>query len=183
MNCQNCGAPMTLRAQEAIFVCDYCRTIFVPPENIDGVRVLEEEADLNCPICDIRLVAASVYSVPVAYCKRCRGLLFKVAAFQQALNNARLHVHKLPPSSHPFNPAELRRQVNCPSCTQPMDAHPYGGGGNFVIDNCPRCFLNWLDYREFRRAVNAPQRGRRDYDPLAWMPPPISEEDERDEHF
>ena len=33
-------------------------------------------------------------------------------------------------------------------CHKPMDTHPYYGGGNAVIDTCPRCQLVWLDAGE-----------------------------------
>jgi Zn-finger nucleic acid-binding protein len=29
-----------------------------------------------------------------------------------------------------------------------MDAHPYGGGGNAVVDTCLRCNVIWLDAEE-----------------------------------
>jgi Zn-finger nucleic acid-binding protein len=39
-----------------------------------------------------------------------------------------------------------------------MDTHYYGGPGNVVIDDCSRCFLNWLDHGELMRIVEAPDR-------------------------
>lgn len=50
----------------------------------------------------------------------------------------------------------LDRHVNCPQCHQPMDTHFYEGPGNIVIDDCSRCFLNWLDQGELTRVVRAP---------------------------
>jgi Zn-finger nucleic acid-binding protein len=29
-----------------------------------------------------------------------------------------------------------------------METHPYGGGGNAVVDTCPRCDTIWLDAEE-----------------------------------
>ena len=37
-----------------------------------------------------------------------------------------------------------------------MDTHIYGGPGNIVIDNCPACRLNWLDFPELARIESAP---------------------------
>src|SRR5258708_37824801 len=48
----------------------------------------------------------------------------------------------------PFDPAELRRRLTCPICRGPMDAHPYGGGGNAVVDSCERGNMIWLDAGE-----------------------------------
>ena len=53
-----------------------------------------------------------------------------------------------PPVPVPFAQDELNRRVKCPSCREPMDTHPYFGGGNAVIDTCDRCFLVWLDAGE-----------------------------------
>jgi Zn-finger nucleic acid-binding protein len=37
-----------------------------------------------------------------------------------------------------------------------MDTHFYEGPGNIIIDDCSRCFLNWLDQGELMRVVHAP---------------------------
>jgi Zn-finger nucleic acid-binding protein len=39
-----------------------------------------------------------------------------------------------------------------------METHPYGGGGNVIIEDCERCELNWLDHGELERIVQAPDR-------------------------
>jgi Zn-finger nucleic acid-binding protein len=39
-----------------------------------------------------------------------------------------------------------------------MDSYPYGGPGNIVIDNCPRCALLWLNYGELTRIIRARER-------------------------
>lgn len=37
-----------------------------------------------------------------------------------------------------------------------MDTHFYGGPDNVVIDDCPRCSLDWLDAGQPMRIVHAP---------------------------
>jgi hypothetical protein len=53
---------------------------------------------------------------------------------------------------------EMDRRIKCPQCREEMDTHPYGGGGNVIIEDCERCSLNWLDYGELERIVQAPDR-------------------------
>jgi Zn-finger nucleic acid-binding protein len=48
--------------------------------------------------------------------------------------------------------------LGSPQCGEEMDKHPYGGGGNVIIEDCERCSLNWLDYGELERIVQAPDR-------------------------
>ncbi len=40
-----------------------------------------------------------------------------------------------------------------------MDAHPYYGGGNVVIDTCATCQLVWLDFGELRKIASHQPRG------------------------
>jgi hypothetical protein len=60
----------------------------------------------------------------------------------------------LPPRR--VEPAELERVIHCPRCSRKMDAHPYAGPGNIIIDNCPECSVNWVDSMELRRIATAP---------------------------
>ncbi|MBI3281874.1 MAG: zf-TFIIB domain-containing protein, partial [Acidobacteria bacterium] len=57
---------------------------------------------------------------------------------------------------HRASPSELDRRIRCPKCLADMDTHWYAGPGNIVIDNCPRCELNWLDHAELARIVGTP---------------------------
>jgi Zn-finger nucleic acid-binding protein len=52
-----------------------------------------------------------------------------------------------------------------------MHTHPYAGGGNIVIDNCPRCALNWLDVGELEQVARAPERQRRKSNWAEWIVP------------
>jgi len=52
--------------------------------------------------------------------------------------------------------SEMDRRIHCPQCGQEMDTHLYGGGGNVIIEDCEPCELNWLDYGELERIVQAP---------------------------
>jgi len=41
-----------------------------------------------------------------------------------------------------------------------MEAHPYYGPGNVIMDSCGHCDLVWLDFGELRQIVDAPGRDR-----------------------
>lgn len=60
---------------------------------------------------------------------------------------------------------EMDRRIACPQCRQTMDTHPYGAGGNVIMEDCETCSLNWLDYGELEKIVRAPDH---DYLGQAW---------------
>ena len=182
MNCPNCGAPLKLLEDKDYLTCEYCTYTYLPEKNPDGVRVLEEPADYSCPVCKVQMVKASLYGERVQYCPKCRGLLFPMGVFAGLVWTQRKNHNHLPPETPPpTNMKDMERKIHCPRCRQAMQTHPYGGPGNVIIDNCPNCLLNWLDYKEFRRITTAPDRS---YKPEPWsevLIPPVSDEAEEDE--
>ena len=58
MMCPGCGAPMSLDAGKDFLACEYCGTTHFPDPNPDGVRVLDEPSDEQCPRCSVALVAS-----------------------------------------------------------------------------------------------------------------------------
>jgi Zn-finger nucleic acid-binding protein len=156
MNCPSCGATMRLEPDKDFLNCDYCKNIFFPEKNDDGVRVLGELSTLSCPACAIPLVHAALEGCRILYCSQCRGMLISMDIFMELVRD--LHVHSggsgaIPPAP---DPTGLERRTDCPQCHQRMDTHYYGGPGNVIIDDCSNCHLNWLDYGELRRIVRAP---------------------------
>lgn len=160
MNCPNCGAPLTLVPERNYFKCDYCSSIHVPEPTIDRVRSLGEPAGLDCPICRQELVRAALDDIRVLHCENCKGILFNQAVFAPVVQYLRAHTPELAQKPRPIQPAELKREVLCPSCGRKMETHPYGGPGNIVIDTCARCSQLWLDYSELQRVITAPGRDR-----------------------
>ena len=156
MNCPSCGATMRLEDDKEFLTCDYCKNIFFPEKNEDGVRVLGELSTLPCPICSLPLVHAALDGCRILYCNRCRGMLISMDIFMELVRD--LHVHSsgagaIAPAPDPHG---LERRTDCPKCHQRMDTHYYGGPGNVIIDDCSNCHLNWLDYGELQRIVRAP---------------------------
>lgn len=161
MNCTNCGAPLELLPGEQHYRCPYCTTLYTFSADPPGLRLSDRPVPEFCPLCAIPLVKASLKDTRLAYCTRCHGVLVPSANFRQLVEWLRAELEPAPPQ--PLDRLHLERAIDCPRCKMRMETHPYAGGGNIVIDNCPGCALNWLDAGELERVGRAPQRrGRRD---------------------
>ena len=156
MMCPGCGAPMKLDTGKDFLACPYCRTTHFPDPNPDGVRVLDEPSDQQCPRCDVALVQASVGGERVLYCQRCHGLLIGMDVFMVVVEELRSRHASSEYAGKQPDWDTLDHRTKCPKCGQEMHTHPYGGPGNVIIDTCEHCLLNWLDYGELQRIVRAP---------------------------
>lgn len=154
MNCPGCGAPMRLDIARELYACDFCTDIVVPDPDSDGVRMFESLSGRYCPACRRELHQASAEHQIMEACPNCHGILMSAPAFSEviAAKRARLSDFEGPPRA--IGTGELDRVLFCPGCGRKMDTFPYGGAGNIVMDNCPRCDLNWLDHTELHRVVH-----------------------------
>ena len=157
MNCPSCGAPLRLEGHEEGLACDYCKNLYYPVKNEEGVRVLDDAADESCPVCVIPLRHAILARERIRYCTKCHGMLIPMETFVVLVQELKGDARRAAIPSQP-DPRELNRSLHCPQCHQPMDTHYYAGPGNIVIDDCSRCYLNWLDDGELMRIVRAPDR-------------------------
>jgi len=160
VNCPGCGAPLNLDAGETSAKCPYCKTVYLPEKNIDGVRVFDQPSQLHCPICRMPLFDAAMTRQRIWYCKNCRGSLIPMAVFIVLVRHLRAQVGDATEIAPPPDPHQLDRVTECPQCGHRMDTHYYAGGGNVVIDDCSRCELNWLDAGELMAIVHAPDHSR-----------------------
>ena len=156
MHCPGCGAPMRLDDDKDFFTCDYCDNVFFPEPDDEGVRVLGDPVKETCPVCAVPLFNAALQGHRFFYCRHCRGMLMNVDTFVATIEDLRAHRETPAEIPHQPDPHELDRHIRCPQCHEEMDTHPYAGPGNVIIDNCERCEMNWLDYGELRRIVQAP---------------------------
>jgi len=147
---------MRLEADRNFFACDYCRRVYFPEANADGIRVLGEPARLECPVCAIPLVHAAAGDRRILYCNQCRGMLVPMDDFFGMVQDLRSRHETSAEFMRAPNWKDLDRKLRCPQCHDWMDAHPYGGPGNVIIDACENCAFNWLDYGELDRIVRAP---------------------------
>jgi Zn-finger nucleic acid-binding protein len=152
---------MRLVRDSAYFFCEYCSTFHFPTESRDGVRVLGESSDHNCPVCKVPLVLASVADAEVLHCRRCQGILMMQMLFSHVVKYLRARSPSPPIRPKPLSQSDRKRRLCCPHCEQLMDTHPYYGPGNVMIDRCTRCALIWLDRGELGTIINAPGRDRR----------------------
>jgi len=156
MNCPSCGAPLRLEGDQEGLLCEYCRSLYLPEKNDDGVRLLGEAPE-SCPICAVKLTDAILERERIRYCTRCRGMLLTMSTFLTLIEEIKAGriAHVVP---HEPDHKELDRRIDCPQCHHRMDTHFYCGPGNVIIDDCSRCELNWLDHGELMRIATAPDR-------------------------
>ena len=160
MNCRNCGALMRFIWDRDYFLCDYCKTYDFPEEGRDSFKIVDERSGLHCPACSAELQVASLLKMRVLHCANCRGFLMKQDRFRILVSNLRAGTADPPVVPDPVDKKDLLRQVQCPHCRHVMDTHVYGGPGNVIVDNCPRCMVIWLDYGEMKKIRDAPGRDR-----------------------
>lgn len=154
MNCPSCGAPMRLKPDMQSYKCDYCQSVYFPEKNDDGVRVLGEPCDQDCPICNVPLVRAVLAKCPIIYCKKCGGMMVAMGALEGLIEELRAGQGSGAAPAPP-DKEDLQRKFNCPQCHHPMDTHFYAGPGNAVIDSCEDCCTIWLDRGEAKRIASA----------------------------
>jgi Zn-finger nucleic acid-binding protein len=155
MNCPSCGAPLRLAGSQNNLRCEYCKNIFYSGPDEEGVSYLDELVNVLCPTCSVPLWNATLTNVPLRACKKCKGMLVAMGAFEGLIAQTR--------GAHPGTEipvaddgSDLSRKLKCPLCHHVMETHFYYGGGHVVIDDCERCELNWLDGGELRRIARAP---------------------------
>jgi Zn-finger nucleic acid-binding protein len=146
---------MRLEPGAESLTCAYCRSIYFPDKNDDGVRVLGQATDEPCPVCAIPLDEASFTGVRILYCTRCRGMLIQMDVFADLVQTLR-DGHDGGVILQALDRSELQRRLNCPHCHQAMDTHFYSGPGNVILSDCERCSLNWLDHGKLMRIAHAP---------------------------
>ena len=148
MNCPGCGAAMQRAGNRPHFHCSACDLYHFSEETGDGVTVTGEPVGAACPVCRLPLRAGLIEDETVCCCDHCRGFLTPMDAFGRIVGKRRARHGSHEQRAEPFDPAELRRVLACPDCGGRMDAHPYSGGGNAVVDACEGCNLIWLDAGE-----------------------------------
>ena len=155
MNCPSCGAAMRLNSDADHFECEYCKSLFFPSKNDEGVSVLAVASGESCPVCAEPLMHAAIAKIRIRYCTRCRGMLIPMGVFIALVEELRAGdpgtLIAPTPDRH-----DLQRRINCPHCHHQMDTHFYNGPGNVIIDDCDTCELNWLHHGELMRIVRAP---------------------------
>ena len=169
---------MELFERRRYYFCRYCGSFhFLDTPEIDGIRVLETATQApQCPRCSTKLATAQLDDAhPVHCCTKCRGVLLPRATFAHVVYTRRTWATSQPVPPLPLDRRELERVIICPHCSKRMEAHPYYGPGNIVMDSCTTCDLVWLDAGELKQISDAPgaDRGVRK-PPIPREPPPLT---------
>lgn len=130
------------------------------PVSADGLRPLEVATEMLCPRCHLTLQGGMLDTFPVAFCTQCHGVLIDHAGIGAVIRIRRSEYQGPEQTPKPFDPQALAVRGNCPNCGETMEAYPYGGPGNVVLDSCQRCGMVWLDHGEISTIVQSP--GHRD---------------------
>ncbi len=147
---------MQLEDDRDCFTCSFCGSEYCPEPDDDGVRILNAKTPYDCPVCSTTLADGSLAGQRLLHCVQCGGLLIAMHDLVPLAAALRSERGSFAVSPRPIDLSALSRELRCPHCKTPMDAHPYGGPGNLVIDSCEACELNWLDRGELARIVAAP---------------------------
>jgi len=146
---------MELNPDRNCWVCPYCDSEWSPEPNFEGVCVLDL-SNLDCPLCAVKLAQARVLAYGLLYCQTCQGMLVAMGDLVPLTEDMRASRGTPDYIGRPPNPKDLDRRIHCPQCRETMDAHPYGGPGNVILDSCEPCEVHWLDRGELRRIALAP---------------------------
>ena len=156
-NCPACGAPLTIRPDTEGFQCSFCHKVFFPGQSEENVEVsgASWESEPNCPVCFQPLVKATLAKTSILYCKQCHGLLMRMEAVADVVDELRASIDKDAVQTS-ADRDDLKRVLQCPRCNRRMDTHRYAGPGNVVVDSCDNCSLIWFDRGEVTRIAHAP---------------------------
>ncbi len=160
MNCESCGDSMAQVPGQNHFRCLSCNQFHFLEQletAEDAVIPSGKLTEFNCPKCDQPLQVGTLRDLlDVCFCENCRGFVIDNESLGQIIRELRGAYQGEDDRPRPVDPADLDRRTNCPACQERMDAHPYYGPGNVVIDTCMHCRLAWFDHGELARIVRAP---------------------------
>ena len=169
IQCQQCAGKVSVVPGREYMQCDYCQSLVFRsynPLTVDRIISMGERLQqADCPVCRVGLTTGQIENRPVLYCDGCYGLLVRNEHFGAIIRERRARREGC--ESHacePLNSDEFKRQICCPNCIGRMEAHPYYGPGNIVIDSCAACQYIWLDHGELRTAERS--EGGREPEPL-----------------
>jgi Zn-finger nucleic acid-binding protein len=155
LSCRKCGGVLKCVDNHNAYRCEYCHSICVVSEVpllVDGIQPVNDVINSPCPACSETLLTAQLDSRPILYCPGCYGMLVRREHFGAIVNERRSkRVGLEQESPRPIDPTAYARRLRCPSCECNMEAHPYYGPGNIVIDSCSECGYVWLDHGELSR--------------------------------
>ena len=160
MNCHNCHGHMIQVRNQNHYYCQPCNTFQFPTDiesAEDGLKPSGKVTDFQCPKCKLALEVGLLRGlVDVCFCQNCRGYVIDSSTLGHVITELRGSYQGPDDIPRPLDPREMDELDTCPACWELMDAHPYYGPGNVVLDTCIHCQLVWFDHGELARIVRAP---------------------------
>ncbi len=153
ISCKKCGGVTNIVAGQEYYKCEYCTSLILLQE-VSVDRILPTNFALNCccPSCSQAMQTGLIEGQRVMYCTSCFGVLVRHQDFGGIIHKRQaMRVGVEPAEPRSIDPAAFDRKLNCPSCENRMDVHPYYGPGNIVVDSCVDCGFMWLDHGELTR--------------------------------
>ncbi len=159
LNCSQCGGLVQPVVGTDHLACTFCNSLAFSTEHplaVDRITPTGTQLQTTCPCCEWPLTSGKIDDQPAAYCERCCGILMQKAQFAAAIRQRRARrTGNTAEESVAIDVRQYDRSLQCPSCQNCMEVHPYYGPGNVVIDSCSRCSLVWLDHGELGRLERA----------------------------
>lgn len=159
ISCQKCGGVVECVAGQQYLKCSFCESLILNGEatvSVDRITPMGSVFESQCPTCHAALQMGQMDDRPALYCSSCFGILLKHEDFGTVVRERRARRAGLEPAEpRPIDPAAYARLLHCPACRNRMEAHPYYGPGNVVIDSCAECGFVWLDQGELSRVEQA----------------------------
>ena len=157
VSCRKCGGVAQTVGGQEYCRCSFCSSLIQLTEvSVDRILPAGTALDSQCPACAHPLLTGLIENRRALYCALCFGVLLRHADFGSIIQErAARRVGGEPAEPRPIDPAAFGRHLNCPSCRNAMEVHPYYGPGNIVVDTCAECGLIWLDHGELTRVEQA----------------------------
>lgn len=141
------------------FHCEACNVYEFPTaldKSLEPIVASGNITEFQCPKCQIGLEVGTIQEQQVCFCHNCRGFVIASQTLGQLANDLRAAYQGPDDQPQPIDPLELDITETCPACLESMEAHPYYGPGNVVLDTCRNCEIAWLDHGELAKIIRAP---------------------------
>jgi Zn-finger nucleic acid-binding protein len=171
MNCTNCGAPLPAKSN----ICGFCKTLNdTDLFRFSGNVTKGEEAETNCPRCDLKLRSVALnlgQDFNIERCRNCLGLFFDPSELASLLDSVGSSAHEIDHARmQTLIDEEVRHQdpnefsyVPCPACSQLMHRKAYGVRAGVIVDRCKEHGV-WLDGGELGQLLKWVAAGGQKHD-------------------
>jgi Zn-finger nucleic acid-binding protein len=101
---------------------------------------------VNCPVCNVPLIAVEREQIEIDYCISCRGLWFDHGELEILGEKMKLKIDPATLVDAATTTSERPRQ--CPRCAKMMRKQQFNSKGRVIVDRCPDNQGIWFDASE-----------------------------------